>query len=51
VEASVELGRAPPASPWASLQMGGGAGAPELLRVVRMLVLIAGGAPNHDLMP
>jgi hypothetical protein len=40
-EASVELKRAPLASSWASLRTGGGAGAPELLRVVRMLALIA----------
>jgi hypothetical protein len=51
VEASIKLERAPPASSSASLRMGGGAGASELLRVVRMLTLIAGGAPDHGLMP
>jgi hypothetical protein len=50
VEASIKLECAPPASSWASLRMGGSAGASELLRVVCMLTLIAGGAPDHGLM-
>jgi hypothetical protein len=51
MEASVELERTLPASSWTSLRMGGSAGAPELLHVVRMLALIAGGGPDHGLMP